>query len=163
VSSPNEIPAAALNSIPAESVKNVEVGALAADSLESAVTRDYNTKVWQKAGLLASGTKDESALQLFKQADAAGKVDTAVQGTKFVDGDSLTLYVLYTLTRTKKFILDEDSTPDSSTTTPGFTPLGLSKAIADGELLESEPLHVLIAWQFVGRSSAVVAPSQLPA
>ena len=106
--------------------------------------------------------KNDYVRQLFEQAAAAGKIDIGSHGTKFVDGDSITLYVLYTMTRTKKFLLDEVQGAGESGTAPAFKPLGLTTAIVDGELLQSNPQSVLVAWQFVGKTVKGSAPSQAP-
>jgi hypothetical protein len=66
------------------------------------------------------------------------------------------------MTRTKKFLLDAVQGAGESGTAPAFKPLGLTTAIVDGELLQSNPQSVLVAWQFVGKTVKGSAPSQAP-
>jgi len=156
--------AAVLNSIPAEAVTKVEVQDLSCTTLNVAVNGNLNQNK-NKEYLSTSidlTKKDDYVRQLFEQAAAAGKIDIGSHGTKFVDGDSITLYVLYTMTRTKKFLLDEVQGEGESGTAAAFKPLGLTTAIVDGETLESNPQSVLVAWQFVGKDTKPTFPSQVP-
>jgi hypothetical protein len=159
-STENSIAASALNSIPAEAVTLVEVSDLVCDSLLLAVNGKDGADAEKKylpAG--AAEDKNTSVLQLFEQAAAAGKIDTGSEGTKFIDGDSITLYVRYTMVRTKRFLLDTDVVYGG---TAAFTPLGLTTPIDDGEELVSQPVEVLVAWQFVGKDVKQDAPPQTP-
>ena len=153
-----------LNSIPAEAVTKVEVQDLSCTTLKVAVNGDLdqNKNKEYLSTSLDLTKKNDYVRQLFEQAAAAGKIDIGSHGTKFVDGDSITLYVLYTMTRTKKFLLDEVQGEGESGTAAAFKPLGLTTAIVDGETLESNAKQVLVAWQFVGKETKPTFPSQAP-
>jgi hypothetical protein len=122
------VAAALLNGIPGESVKKVEVKNLTVMALSQVVA--------------SAATDAEEALELFKQADAAGKIPGGGD-TAFVAGDSITFYVDYALSKGKKFILD----PEAEATKAKFTINGQSVAITDGDELASTKT-VRIGWQF---------------
>lgn len=162
VGSVSGLSATVLNSIPAEAVTKVEVQDLSCQTLHTAVNGNSNQNQTKEYVPTETLKQDAYVRQLFEQAAAAGKIDIGSQGTKFIDGDSITLYVLYTMTRTKKFLLDAVQGAGESGTAPAFKPLGLTTAIVDGETLESNPQSVLVAWQFVGKTVKGSAPSQAP-
>jgi len=60
---------------------------------------------------LSAGIEAPKALELFEQALAAGKVVDSATATTFVSGDSVSVYVTYTLTKTRVF--QADSTENS--------------------------------------------------
>lgn len=133
--STNNVDAALLNSIPAESVKKVENKSLVVDALSA---------------IVAPATSDGiNALELFKQADAAGKIPGVapasagtVGSTAFIAGDSITIYVDYTLTKTKTFSLDAASGEAAK-----FTINGETVAIVAEDTLSASKT-VRIGWQF---------------
>jgi hypothetical protein len=152
--------AAVLNSIPAEAVTSVDVSQLTCDTLRKVVNGgDSQADQLKKYVDDNVSQQNPHVRQLFEQAAAAGKIGPA--GTQFVDGDSITLYVLYTMTRTKKFLLDDVQVVGVGNAAQ-FRPLGLTTAIVGGEKLESNPKSVLVAWQFVGKTEKGLPPSQAP-
>jgi hypothetical protein len=144
-----------LAQIPAESVKTVAVNKLATKPLTAGtkatqgatnftalggtIIGDYIVRTTSVEDAYAGAEAGDYALDLFQQADAAGKVAywqvaTGATGTsgsttatpassslglagqtasyskvKFVSGDSITLYVTYNMTKTKTFQLDVPS------------------------------------------------------
>jgi hypothetical protein len=145
-----------LAQIPAESVKSVAVNKLATKPLTAgakatqgatnftavggdAIIGDYIARTTAEEDASVGPEAGDYALDLFQQADAAGKVaywqvSTGASGTtgsttataasssvglagqtsdyskvKFVSGDSITLYVTYNMTKTKTFYLDVPS------------------------------------------------------
>lgn len=100
-----------LNSIPVEAVRTVNnvdltisgsISALFVDQTDAALTTD------------TSLPSDKYALHLFAQAVGAGKVSSAGAGHNvqfdFAVGDSVSLFVDYTLTKTRKYLLDGNVT-----------------------------------------------------
>jgi hypothetical protein len=125
--STNGVTATLLNSIPGESVKKVEVKSLTVTPLVDIVAPVKNDAV--------------QALELFKQADAAGKIPGAGV-TAFIAGDSITFYVDYALSKTKKYLLDA-----STVNLAKFTINGETVPIVAGDELASTR-SVRIGWQF---------------
>ena len=180
-----------LNQIPIESVKKVEAGKLVASALADYTTTAYAAKlppttIFTEAGngsvLTAGGytsngvvgvgaeATNDYPLDMFKQADAAGKVKLATPNTtgpptstatastrnagysqsEFVAGDAITIYVNYTLSKSKTLKLD-----DSSALAGGaakYTILaadGQQHVITDGLKETSDTKTVMVAYQFV--------------
>jgi hypothetical protein len=185
--------AATLSQIPAESVKSVEMTKIVAQPLTSgarAVTGAFNFDPAQSAVLVDSipSTTSPSAsapdgsdyvLDLFQQADAAGKVaywqvSTGANGTvgsttaaqasdttglggsnqfskvSFVNGDSITVYVTYKMTKTKSFKLDGASGADAKYQITGSN--GTVVDVANNHSMTSDVRNVVVAYQFMASS-----------
>jgi hypothetical protein len=192
-----------LAQIPAESVKSVAVTKISTLPLTAGANAVQGATNFTAAGgnpiipdyivgITGAGTApaaNDYALDLFQQADAAGKVaywqvSTGASGTSgsttaspvaseiglkgltssysqvsFVEGDSITIYVTYNMTKTKTFHLDAPSTMGG----PGTAQFKLTAAdgsvisVADGVSMESQPASVVVAYQFMATPSA--APS----
>ena len=128
------VTASLLNGIPAESVKSIVTDALT---------------VTPMADIVAPAVDDAAnALELFKQADAAGKIPGGGI-TAFVAGDSITLYVDYALSKEKTFKLDA-----ASGALAKFTINGQTVAITDNDKLTSTA-SVRIGWQFRAKAGLI--------
>ena len=120
-----------ISSIPVESVKNVEVGSLTVDVLSGT---GHPTELFEKGGNVLSatyewttGADEHFVLDLFKQAEAAGKVKEATPNAsgpptstatasndhagysqlEFVANDSVTIYVTYNMVKSREVKLDD--------------------------------------------------------
>jgi hypothetical protein len=123
-----------LNDIPAESVKSIVT-----DSLT----------VTPMADIVAPAVNDAAnALELFKQADAAGKIPGG-GATAFTAGDSITLYVDYALSKEKTFKLDA-----ASGALAKFTINGQAVPVANNDKLTSTA-SIRIGWQFRAKAGLV--------
>jgi hypothetical protein len=152
---PNSIDESVLNSIPIESITNVNTLPLTCESLKRAVNGEndvFKEKIYIYSD---SSQQNQFVRQLFEQAAAAGKIDTTTQVTNFLDGDSITIYVEYEMSKTKKFLIDGVGGDP-------FKPLGLDINISNGEILESGKKIVMVGWQFVGKIEKPDYPSQAP-
>jgi len=134
---------------PLEAVLSVTYGAITATPLQSAVA---SATLW---GPTDNGTS--AAVNLFEQCLAAGKVEASTLGDKnatgsasFADGDSISLYVTYTLTKTRSYTADSDvSSGGTASITVGGVTVGAS---AQTEV--AEPVEKKIRWKFVHNATA---------
>jgi hypothetical protein len=189
-----------LAQIPAESVKSVTVTKISTKPLTAGANARLGATNFTAAGgnpimsdyiasSTGSGTEpaaNDYALDLFQQADAAGKVAywqvvTGASGTtgsttaspassslglgdvaqfsqvKFVEGDSITVYVTYNMIKTKTFHLDAPSALGG----PGTAQFKLTAAdgsvisVSDGVSMESQPASVVVAYQFMASNSPI--------
>ena len=160
-----------IGQIPAESVKKVEAGALTSDVLSRTGLPDAlvpGSNILSAPYIWAPGAQDSDfALDLFKQADAAGKVRAAtvnplggaptsaadassVRGYSQVDfklNDSITIYVTYAMTKTKKVSLDDagENQKFQITTASGVVEF----TGGDNNEEVSTATNVTVAYQFV--------------
>jgi hypothetical protein len=189
--------AATLSQIPAESVKSVVMTAISAkplvtsakatlgasnfSALPSAVVPNFIKSTTANA---SSPAQNDYALDLFQQADAAGKVAywynyTDSNGTvggssaptvtsgfglegssadyrqvSFVEGDSITLYVTYNMTKTKSFKLDGASGADAKYQIMGSN--GTVVNVDNNHSMTSDVRNVVIAYQFMAGPSQFI-------
>lgn len=124
--------------LPIEAVVAVENGALTATTLAAAL-----------------GSADESSAEsshpvdLFEQCLAAGKIPAAqlnpADGSgrpTFAPGDSMSLYVTYTITKTRKFELDSVGKDSTASITVG------NKTLSAAEEEEADPIVRVVRWKF---------------
>lgn len=139
------------SSNPLEAVVSVTYGAITATPFHTAVA---SSTLW---GPTDSGTS--AAMNLFEQCLAANKVSAstlagpdAVGSASFVDGDSISLYVTYTLTKTRSYTADADvSLGGTATISVGGATVGLTP------LTEvAAPVEKKIRWKFVHSASAAI-------
>jgi hypothetical protein len=105
-----------LNSIPVEAVRsvtNTTLTIIAGDRVEALFEDETDLEV-------ASGAPPDNsyALQLFAQAVGAGKVSNTSDNDRsvkfnFVEGDSISLFVNYSLSKTRTYLLDSNETAPS--------------------------------------------------
>lgn len=127
--------------LPVEAVTNVEFGTLTATSLATCLA----------TGTFSSNVQGSAPVNLFEQCLAAGKISSATLSdanssgsAAFVTGDTVSIYVTYTLLKSRKFI------PDSATSAGGsakFT-LGGVTIDGDGQEQQSEPYERIVRWKF---------------
>jgi hypothetical protein len=139
------------SSNPLEAVVSVTYGEIDATPFHTAVA---SSTLW---GPTDVGTS--AAMNLFEQCLAAGKVEAgtlsnadATGSASFDDGDSISLYVTYTLTKTRSYTADPDlSGGGTATITVGGATVGLTPRTE-----VAEPVEKKIRWKFVHSSSAAI-------
>jgi hypothetical protein len=144
-------PTPIFSSNPLEAVVSVTYGAIDATLFETAVE---SSTLWGPTNV---GTS--AAMNLFEQCLAAGKVEAstlsnadATGSASFVDGDSISLYVTYTLTKTRSYTADASvSLGGTATITVGGATVGLTPVTE-----VATPVEKKIRWQFVHSASAAI-------
>jgi hypothetical protein len=139
------------SSNPLEAVVSVTYGAIDATPFHTAVA---SSTLW---GPTVVGTS--AAMNLFEQCLAANKVSAstlagpdAVGSASFVDGDSISLYVTYTLTKTRSYTADADvSAGGTATITVGGANVDLTPKTE-----VAAPVEKKIRWKFVHSASAAI-------
>ena len=135
-------------STPVEAVIAVSFGALTATTFTQAIS----TGVWSSS----DGTSH--AVNLFEQCLAAGKIDastlsdvgaTPSGAASFSPGDSVSLYVSYTLSKTRSYTADSSvsavaGTNPTATITVGGVTVGSSAVTED-----AEDIVKVVRWKFV--------------
>jgi len=142
-------PLFALN--PIEAVLSVTYGAITATEFDDAVSGGS----WGPSSVATN-----PAVNLFEQCLAAGKVEAStlsdtngVGSASFVNGDSISLYVTYTLTKTRSYTADPDiSGNGTATIMVGDVPVGSAPSVE-----VATPVVKTVRWQFV-HDSALPAP-----
>jgi hypothetical protein len=141
----DKFPNTDLQKIPIDAVKSVEHQALSAEPLSTVLA----TAVSQ-ASTVTSGANDW-ALKLFEEAAAAGKIVLPANRTgnensplkpEFVVGDSITVYVTYSMVKTRKFFLDGNDAGDAFTVGNVSIVHGVTEEV-------SEAVTKRVAWKFV--------------
>jgi len=189
--------AATLSQIPAESVKSVVMTAISAkplvtsakatlgasnfSALQSAVVPNFIKSTTANA---TSPAQNDYALDLFQQADAAGKVaywynytdsngvhggssarpitsGIGIEGSPsdysqvmFEEGDSITLYVTYNMTKTKSFKLDGASDNKAKYQIMGSN--GTVVNVDNNHTMTSDVRNVVVAYQFMAGPSQFI-------
>ena len=154
-------PASVIEQIPAESVSSVVANAPEVDGLAMILGTDATSD-----GAAPDVNSPDYVLDLFQQAEAAGKIKyatppTTVGGaatpnaaastkagysrTDFAVGDSLTIYVTYNLTKTKEIDLENIDRASFKLTASD----GTVHTFTGSETAASDVVPVQIAWQFV--------------
>lgn len=139
------------SSSPLEAVVSVTYGAIDATPFHIAVA---SSTLW---GPTDVGTS--AAMNLFEQCLAAGKVEAgtlsnadATGSASFVDGDSISLYVTYTLTKTRSYTADADvSLGGTATIKVGGVTVGLTPVTE-----VAAPIEKKIRWKFVHSAGAAI-------
>lgn len=132
---------------PLEAVLSVTYGAITATPLADAVSAGS----WGPSAVASN-----PAVNLFEQCLAAGKVsastlsDTNATGSaSFVNGDSISLYVTYTITKTRSYTADADiSGGGTATITVGGVTVGSSPSVE-----VADNVAKVIRWKFVHNSA----------
>uniref|UniRef100_A0A6C0JYB4 Uncharacterized protein n=1 Tax=viral metagenome TaxID=1070528 RepID=A0A6C0JYB4_9ZZZZ len=141
----DKFPEGDLKRIPIDAVKSVQHQALSAQPLSTVLA----TAVTQLS-TDTSGANDW-ALKLFEEAAAAGKIvlpanrtgsDNGALKPAFVVGDSITVYVTYSMVKTRKFFLDGNDDSDAFTVGNVTIVHGVTEEV-------SEPVTKCVAWKFV--------------
>lgn len=130
-------------STPVEAVISVSFDALTATTFENAIS----------GGTWSSADGTSAAVNLFEQCLAAGKIDGTTLGdanasgaASFSVGDSVSLYVSYTLTKTRSYTADGDTNTNSSAaqiTVGGVT------VTPTATTEEATPISKVVRWKFV--------------
>jgi hypothetical protein len=131
--------------LPVEAVTNVEFGTITATTLADCLADTVS------AGGFQSNVQGSAPVNLFEQCLAAGKISSATLSNanssgsaEFVTGDTVSIYVTYTLLKTRKFIPDSHVSNGGSAT---FT-LGDVTIDGDGQEQQSEPYERIVRWKF---------------
>ena len=131
--------------IPLEAVKSVDRKELECTRLSVVLGEPVPSLSTETSG------DEDWALRLFEQAAAAGKIVDAdatgrtVAGPSFAAGDSISVYVKYTLNKTRKYLLDGDAAPRAA-----FKVGDLVIDPSDGDEEEtSNDVDKVIEWKFV--------------
>lgn len=151
---PWDFPGPVSTANPLEAVISVTYGAITATSLASAV----GSGSWGPSSAAA-----DPAVNLFEQCLAAGKVsgstlsDANGQGAAaFAVGDSLSVYVTYTLTKTRSYSADSDlsgaaAVGGTATITVGGVTVGSTPVLE-----VATPVTKVYRWKFVNNTAPVV-------
>ncbi len=131
---------------PVEAVINVSFGTLTATTFAEAISAG----TWTYAG---GADASNAAVNLFEQCLAAGKISGATLNSVndggaavFADGDSVSVYVTYTLTKTRSYTVDPDhsGSGDQVSITVGNVTISDTTAATESAVVEKT-----VRWKFV--------------
>lgn len=132
--------------LPVEAVTNVVFGTITATTLVDCLADTASV------GGFSSSVQGSAPVNLFEQCLAAGKISSTTLSdvnssgsAAFSTGDTVSIYVTYSLTKTRKFIPDSDVSSGGSAK---FT-LGGVTITGDGQEQESEVYERIVRWKFI--------------